>query len=160
LGFQLQPAVYGDCAYGTAKILSMVDAAGIEAMTRVQRAASRLGCFAQDELAIDLAAGTAVCSAGKTAAIKPRKDGSRIAKFGGDCHACACREQCTSAKQGRTINVHPMHEVLHEHRQHQQADTWQADYKAIRPKVERKNWAYDAAKPWRSSRPDAWSTSS
>jgi hypothetical protein len=64
------------------------------------------------------------------------------------------------AKQGRTINVHPMHEVLHEHRRHQQADTWQADYKAIRPKVERKNWAYDAAKPWRSSRPDAWSTSS
>ena len=79
LASQLQPAVYGDCAYGIAKILSMLDAAGIEAMTRVQRPASRLGCFAQDEFAIDLGAGTAVCPAGKTAAIKPRKDGSRIA---------------------------------------------------------------------------------
>jgi len=71
-----------------AKILSMLDAAGIEAMTRVQRPASRLGCFAQDEFAIDLAAGTVVCPAGMAAAIKARKDGSRIAKFGDDCHVC------------------------------------------------------------------------
>jgi len=138
LDIRAQPAVYGDCAYGTAKILSMLDSAGIEAMTRVQRPASRRGCFAQDEFAIDLAAGTVVCPAGKTAEIKPRKDGAHIAKFGNECQACACREQCTSAKRGRTINIHPMHEVLYEHRQHQQADAWQADYKATRPKVERK----------------------
>jgi transposase len=136
--FRLQPTVYGDCAYGTAKILSMLDAASIKAMTKTQPLASRKGCFAQDKFAIDLAAGTAVCPAGKTAQIKHRKEGTHIAKFGRACEACALREQCTSAKTGRTLNIHGQHDVLQEHRKRQQADAWQADYKATRPKVERK----------------------
>ncbi len=134
----LQSTVYGDCAYGTAKILSMLDAACIKAMTKTQPPGSTKGCFAQDKFAIDLVAGTAVCPAGNTAQIKPRKDRTHIAKFGRACEACALREQCTSAKTGRTLNIHSLHELLQEHRRRQQADAWQADYKATRPKVERK----------------------
>jgi len=48
------------------------------------------------------------------------------------------RAQCTNAAQGRTIAVGRYEQRLADARQQQQAPTWVADYKATRPKVERK----------------------
>jgi hypothetical protein len=71
-------------------------------------------------------------------ALKIRANGAGHARFGTRCQACPFREQCTSAKSGRTIVTHAHFNVLQRHRQRQQDEDWQAEYRATRPKVERK----------------------
>jgi hypothetical protein len=52
--------------------------------------------------------------------------------------ACAFRSQCTTAKGGRRIRVGRYEQRLAAARQQQQDPAWRADYRATRPKVERK----------------------
>jgi transposase len=137
-GCNATPVLYGDCAYGTASILSMLDGFGIQAMTRVQLPVSRGGRFSQANFQIDLAAATATCPADHTVNLRPQKDGTHAAGFGVRCRNCPMREQCTSSKTGRTITVHAQHDVLEAHRDEQRDADWQLDYKSTRPKVERK----------------------
>jgi hypothetical protein len=58
--------------------------------------------------------------------------------FGAACHGCPLAAQCTTAKGGRTIAVGPHEQQLAATRARQADPAWQADYKATRPKVERK----------------------
>ena len=57
---------------------------------------------------------------------------------GAACRACPLAAQCTSAKEGRTITIGPHEARLAAARQAQACPAWQDDYKATRPKVERK----------------------
>ncbi len=132
------PAVFGDASYGAASVLAMLDDAGIEVYTKVQPPSSRGGRYAQDKFLIDLGAKTVTCPAGTTVPLSVRNDGSGRAAFGKSCTDCPFREQCTTAKAGRTVNVHAEFERLEGHRKAQRAPQWQAVYKATRPKVERK----------------------
>ncbi len=77
------------------------------------------------------------CPAGNTTALRPFGEG-RIAKFAAACAGCPLADRCTSAKEGRTIYVGPYEEQLARARQRQSDPAWKADYKATRPKVERK----------------------
>ena len=61
-----------------------------------------------------------------------------MAFFGDHCAACALAEQCTSARSGRTIQIGPYEEILTAARTRQLDPNWIADYRATRPKVERK----------------------
>ena len=61
-----------------------------------------------------------------------------MAKFAGACASCAMRVQCTIAREGRSIAVGPNEAVLARARARQQDPDWIADYRATRPKVERK----------------------
>jgi len=61
-----------------------------------------------------------------------------MAKFADACTSCAMRAQCTNAKEGRSIAVGPNEAVLARARARQQDPEWLADYRATRPKVERK----------------------
>ncbi len=47
-------------------------------------------------------------------------------------------DECTQAANGRTIRVGVHEAVLARHRQRQQNPAWRDDYRATRPKVERK----------------------
>jgi hypothetical protein len=132
-------AVYGDAAYGSGELLERVDDAGIYNGIKVQPPAAVKGHFPKDRFAIDLDAGTVTCPAGLTVPIQAR--GGRHAgqaSFGAACRTCPLAAQCTTASQGRTITIGPHEARLAAARQAQASPAWQADYKATRPKVERK----------------------
>jgi Transposase DDE domain/Transposase domain (DUF772) len=134
-----QAAVYGDAAYGTGELLERVADAGLRSVIKVQPPAAVTGHFPKDRFAIDLGAKTVTCPAGITVPIQAR--GGRHAgqaSFGAACRACPLAAQCTTASQGRTITIGPHEARLAAARQAQADPAWRADYKATRPKVERK----------------------
>ncbi|MCZ7627646.1 MAG: transposase [Microthrixaceae bacterium] len=64
--------------------------------------------------------------------------GDGIAYFADHCTACPLRAECTDAVGGRTIRVGAFEAALARARERQAEPDWQADYRANRPKVERK----------------------
>ncbi len=70
--------------------------------------------FPKSRFRIDLQAGTATCPADVTVSIRGKnQEKTRKASWGRACHTCALREQCTKAKRGRSVQVHPQ-EYLHQ----------------------------------------------
>jgi len=131
-------AVYGDAAYGSGEQLADLEDRGIDAKVKAQPPARRKGRFSKDDFIIDLDADTVTCPAGATTPIVRAADGSGVARFAGHCEGCPLRGRCTDAARGRSINVH-RHEALLARQRVRIADPdWLADYRATRPKVERK----------------------
>jgi IS5 family transposase len=134
-----RPAVYGDAAYGAGELLARLDNNGVYNGLKVQPPARITGHYGKDSFTIDLDAKTVTCPAGVVAGI--RAHGGRhagTAEFGAACADCPLRDGCTTAKAGRTIAISP-HEVhLAAGRARQLDPFWKADYRATRPKVERK----------------------
>ena len=96
------------------------------------------GRFAKDRFGIDLDADTVRCPAGNTTPIVRDRNGAGTAAFGALCAGCPLREQCTTARAGRTISVGVHEGALAAARARQRDPDWIADYRATRPKVERK----------------------
>lgn len=130
-------AVYGDASYGTAALLEPLEAAGADIFTKTQPPSARNGMYSQDDFGIDTKEMSVTCPAGLVVALRPRKVGS-AATFRQHCGDCPLRKACTAAKDGRTIKVHPAHDLLTRTRTHQAQASWLAEYRATRPKVERK----------------------
>jgi len=131
-------AVYGDAAYGAGALLADLEAAGAQIMTKVQPPVTPGGRFAKDRFAIDTEAGTVTCPAGVVAPMRPVKAGGQIAAFGAACAGCPLAAACTNAKDGRRIRI-GIHEAELVRARTTQADpAWRAEYRATRPKVERK----------------------
>jgi hypothetical protein len=130
-------SVYGDSAYGSGELVNTLEQAGAHANCKVQPPVSPGGRFSKDAFTIDLEGDTVSCPAGNTTALRPFGDG-RIAKFAAACAGCPLADRCTSAKEGRTIYVGPYEQQLARARRRQSDPAWKADYKATRPKVERK----------------------
>lgn len=78
------------------------------------------------------------CPAGQTVTIRRGSGGDGMAYFGAACAGCPLRAQCTNSGDGRTISVGRYEQRLTDARQRQQDPAWVADYRATRPKVERK----------------------
>ena len=131
-------AVYGDAAYGAGELLQVLDTAGAQVRCKVQPPAAPGGRFAKDQFTVDLTAGTVRCPAGVTTEIRPAGTGGAMAYFGAACASCPLAANCTTATGGRTISVGPYEELLSRARTMQQHPAWRADYRATRPKVERK----------------------
>jgi hypothetical protein len=130
--------VYGDAAYGTGGFLDHLAAHGIDSRCKTQPPTAAGGLFPKDRFAIDLDADTVTCPAGVTVTIRRNGDGDGIASFADACADCPLRANCTNAAGGRSISV-GRHELrLAEARAQQQDPDWAADYRATRPKVERK----------------------
>jgi len=132
------PVVYGDSAYGSGAALALLAQIGATPMVKVQEPHSHGGHFPKDRFAIDLSARTVTCPNGLTVALRPLNDGGAHASFGKACSTCALRAQCTTAKDGRVITIGANEALLEEARRRQADPAWQADYRATRPKVERK----------------------
>jgi hypothetical protein len=130
--------VFGDNAYGTGELQDRLDRAGIESKCKTQPPVAAGGRFAKDRFDIDLDADTVRCPAGHTVSIVRDKDGAGTASFGAVCVGCPLREQCTTARAGRTISVGVHEAALAAARARQTDPDWIADYRATRPKVERK----------------------
>jgi len=134
-------AVYGDAAYGAGEILDLLDTAGIDIKTKVQPPNAPTGKFTKDRFTIDLHTQQVTCPNAVTIPIRPVRGHDRHAgkaDFGRACITCPLRAQCTDSKTGRhiTIGHYEAHLATARIRQHDPA--WQADYRATRPKVERK----------------------
>jgi hypothetical protein len=134
-------AVYGDAAYGAGEVLDRLDTAGIDAKTKVQPPNAPAGKFTKDRFAIDLQHQQVTCPNRITIAIRPIHGHARHAgkaDFAAHCTTCPLRAQCTDSKTGRQITIGHHEAHLAAARARQTDPAWQADYRATRPKVERK----------------------
>lgn len=131
-------SVYGDNAYGTGEFHDRLEHAGIESKCKTQQPVAAGGLFAKDRFHIDLREDSVSCPAGQLTPIRRGSDGAGTARFGEACTGCPLREQCTKAAAGRSIRVGPYEQQLAEARARQRDPDWVADYRATRPKVERK----------------------
>lgn len=130
--------VYGDNAYGTGSFHDRLDQARIADRCKTQTPTAAGGLFSKDRFDIDLGAGAVTCPGGVTAPIHPARAGGGTAYFASACPACPLRAQCTTAAGGRTISVGLYEQTLTDARTRQTDPAWVADYRATRPKVERK----------------------
>jgi hypothetical protein len=133
-----RPKVYGDAAYGTGELLDTLANAGIDAGCKTQPPVAPGGLFPKDRFSIDLDADTVTCPNSVTVTIRRDRHGDGTASFGDVCVGCPLRSQCTNAKGGRSIRVGRYEHRLADARRQQQDPDWKADYRATRPKVERK----------------------
>jgi hypothetical protein len=130
--------VYGDNAYGTGEFHDQLRDAGIESRCKTQAPTAAGGRFGKDRFDIDLDTGAVGCPGGVTTPIRPATAGGGIAYFGSACQARPLRPQCTTATGGRTVSIGPHEQTLTDARARQADPAWIADYRATRPKVERK----------------------
>jgi hypothetical protein len=127
--------ILGDSAYGTGDLRAALADTGHTAIIKPPPLRPAVtGGFTIDDFTIDEPAGHATCPAGHTRPITPR----RAVVFGQLCAACPLRERCTTAKDGRTLRLHPHDRILRQARH-----TWATDhqlrqeYRQHRPMVER-----------------------
>jgi IS5 family transposase len=136
------PTVYGDSAYGTGPLLASLHTAGIDPQVKIQAPVAPRGHFTKDQFRIDLGAGTVTCPAQHGVPIvynpDPRHRHHGQASFGPACASCPLRGRCTSAAAGRTITITAYEAELAAARARQADPDRAADYRATRPKVERK----------------------
>jgi hypothetical protein len=130
--------VYGDAAYGTGEFLDTLANAGIDAYCKTQPPAAPAGQFGKDRFVIDLDADTVTCPGEVTVTIRRSSDGDGVASFADACAGCVLRPECTNAKGGRSVRVGRYEHRLADARRLQHDPGWAADYRATRPKVERK----------------------
>jgi hypothetical protein len=131
-------AVYGDAAYGSGELLTELEEADVEIMCKVQPANAPGGRFTKDMFDIDLAAGTVTCPGEHTVGIRPAKAGGGTAVFGSVCANCPLVARCTSSPAGRSVTIGAYEAELARARATQADPGWVAEYRATRPKVERK----------------------
>ena len=126
---------YGDSAYGTGELRSAISRAGHAAVIKpgpLQPAVA--GGFTIDDFTVDEVAGTVTCPAGVTRRIT----GRRAVIFGAACRGCPLRARCTTAKEGRTVRLHPHDAILRAARANWAAQPGlREDYRKYRPNVER-----------------------
>ena len=87
---------------------------------------------------IDLETDTVTCPAGATVKIGRLLDNTGVAKFSERCSTCPLKEQCTTSRLGRKVRVGVNEAALARARSEQTDPKWRDDYRATRPKVERK----------------------
>ena len=134
-----EATVFGDSAYGTGEFQDHLDDNNIDSRCRTQPPAPLPGgLFGKDQFNVDLEADVVTCPNHVSVSIRRGEHGDGIAYFGAHCITCPLRAQCTNATQGRTISVNVFEAALARARERQADPDWQADYRANRPKVERK----------------------
>jgi len=134
-----QLEVYGDAAYGAGDLQERFEDSNVANRCKVQPASPPAGgLFSKDDFDVDLQAGSVGCPAGQQAPIRPARGGGGTAEFGSLCRDCPLASRCTTAAGGRTVRIGKHERVLARERAAQADPAWQADYRATRPKVERK----------------------
>jgi hypothetical protein len=100
--------VYGDSAYGSGEARAAYRDAGHDTVIKPGPLRPAVpGGFTLDDFTIDEGAGTVTCPAEITRRMSP----ARTVTFGAACASCPLRQRCTTAKDGRSMSIHP-HESL------------------------------------------------
>jgi DDE family transposase/transposase-like protein DUF772 len=126
--------VLGDSAYGTGEALAALAAAGHTAVIKPWPLRAVIpGGFTVEDFTVDEAAGTATCPNGITRPVTR----TRAVIFGAACRGCPLRARCTTARDGRTLHLHPHQALQRDHRARAADPEFQAIYRRHRPMVER-----------------------
>lgn len=133
-----RPVVYGDNAYGTGEFQELLERNEIDSRCKTQEPIAPAGMFTKSDFDIDLEEDKVTCPNGVSVAIRRGRNGDGTAEFGDACADCPLRAQCTTNKKGRTIRIGRHEKHLAKARARQKDPQWKADYRATRPKVERK----------------------
>lgn len=133
-----EATVYGDSSYGTGEFHKHLQDHGIDDRCKTQQRGGRDGMFHKNAFTVDLEQDTVTCPNQITVPVRRGNDGEGTAYFADACTDCPLRAQCTTAVGGRTIKVGRYEKHLADARERQQSPQWIGDYRATRPKVERK----------------------
>jgi hypothetical protein len=126
--------VLGDTHYGSGQTRAALRAAGhTQTIKPIPVSSAVPGGFTIHDFHIDQQAGTARCPAGYQTKITA----SGQASFARWCQRCPLRGRCTTAKRGRTIQVHPHEGELRAARRRATTRSFQHSYRRWRPMVER-----------------------
>ncbi len=126
--------ILGDSAYGTGEALDKIEKAGHTPLVKPWPTKPAVaGGFGPDDFTVDEQTGTVTCPAGTVRAITA----CRSVNFGTACRGCPLAAQCTTAKDGRSLHLHPHDALQRKHRQRAKDKQWQASYRQHRPMVER-----------------------
>ena len=134
--------VLADSAYGTGELRAGLADAEMTAVIKPPPLRTAVpGGHSIDDFDIDCAcdpasgrfSGTVTCPEGVTVAITAKG----TARFGANCHRCPQQRRCTTAKDGRTIRVHPHHDLLKAARDQARTPEFAHTYARWRPMAER-----------------------
>lgn len=126
--------VLGDSAYGTGEFRDHLKSRGLEPVIKPPPLRPAvLGGYTLDDFTIDLETRTVTCPEDITVSLTEKG----TARFGVHCAACPVRSRCTTAKAGRTIVLHPHHDLLAAARAQAATDEFDDTYRAQRPLIER-----------------------
>jgi len=101
--------VYGDSAYGSGEARAAYRDAGHDTVIKPGPLRPAVpGGFTIDDFTIDQEQGTVTCPAGITRPISQK----RSVTFGAACAGCPLRPRCTTAKDGRSMTIHPQEGLL------------------------------------------------
>jgi IS5 family transposase len=129
--------VLADSAYGSGEVRTALGRAGHESAIKAipLRNNPKLGAdqFNRDDFVIDHQARTASCPGGHTVTITDHGN----ATFGTRCRGCPLRSRCTSATDGRSLNIGAHDAELVAARQAWANSDFIDDYRQWRPMVER-----------------------
>jgi len=105
--------VYGDSAYGTGQARADYRDGGHDTVIKPGPLRPAVpGGFTIDDFIVDEEQGTVTCPGGVT---RPMSK-NRAVTFGAACAGCPLRQQCTTAKDGRSMTIHPHEGLLREAR--------------------------------------------
>ena len=117
--------VYGDSAYGSGEARAAYRQAGHDTVIKPGPLRPAVpGGFTLDDFAINESAGTVTCPAGLTRPMSP----ARTVTFGAACAGCPLRERCTTARDGRSMTIHPHEELLRAARAQARTDDFKKAY--------------------------------
>jgi len=101
--------VYADSAYGTGDARAAYRAGGHDTVIKPKPPQPAVeGGFTLDDFTIDEQAATVTCPGGHTRVMSPK----RTVTFGKICADCPLRSRCTTAKDGRSMTIHPHEDLL------------------------------------------------
>jgi hypothetical protein len=129
----------GDTAYGIGPVRAELAEREVDVLAPVAQAPVKDGRFAKRDFAIDLAAGTVTCPAGKTAEIRTEPSGARRATFAKTtCAGCRLRDRCVAPARGdRQVLIAPNEELLIAARQALDNAQTAEHLRRTRPRIER-----------------------
>jgi hypothetical protein len=117
--------VYGDSAYGSGQARADYRDGGHDTVIKPGPLRPAVpGGFTIDDFTVDEEAGTVSCPNGVT---RPMS-GNRTVTFGAACAGCPLRRQCTTAKDGRPVTIHPHEGLLRAARAQARTPQFRQDY--------------------------------
>jgi Transposase DDE domain/Transposase domain (DUF772) len=117
--------IYGDSQYGSGEARAAYRDGGHGTVIKPAPLRPAVpGGFTLDDFIIDEPAGTVTCPAGVTRPMSP----ARTVTFGAVCAGCPLRSRCTTAKDGRSMTIHPHEDLLRAARAQARTDDFKKAY--------------------------------
>ena len=117
--------VYGDSAYGSGEARAAYRDAGHDTVIKPKPLQPAVpGGFTLDDFTINEDERTVTCPAGH---VRPMSS-KRTVTFGALCAACPLRDRCTTAKDGRSMIIHPHEGLLREARAQARTEAFKQAY--------------------------------